>query len=69
MARREFGPARALLEEALKRRPGFLPLLVTLSHALLRAGWFRRRNDEGAAVRAAVADNRGQSGSPLNSQS
>jgi tetratricopeptide (TPR) repeat protein len=36
MARQEFGPARALLEQALRRWPGCLPLLVTLSHVLLR---------------------------------
>jgi tetratricopeptide (TPR) repeat protein len=36
MARREFGPARALLEETLSSRPDCLPLLVTLSHVLLR---------------------------------
>jgi tetratricopeptide (TPR) repeat protein len=36
MARREFAPARALLEDALVSRPGCLPLLMTLSHVLLR---------------------------------
>ncbi len=36
MARREFGQARGVLEQALKRWPGCLPLLVTLSHVLLR---------------------------------
>jgi hypothetical protein len=36
MARREFGAARTLLEEALLSRPGCLPLLLTLSHVLLR---------------------------------
>ena len=36
MARREFGPARALLEQTLSSQPGCLPLLLTLSHVLLR---------------------------------
>jgi hypothetical protein len=36
MGRREFGAARTLLEEGLKRWPGCLPLLLTLSHVLLR---------------------------------
>jgi tetratricopeptide (TPR) repeat protein len=36
MARREFGAARSLLEEALQRWAGCLPLLVALSHVLLR---------------------------------
>ena len=36
LARQEFGPARALLAEALGRRPGSLPLLVLLSHVLLQ---------------------------------
>ncbi len=36
LAGEEFGAARSLLEEALLHRPDCLPLLVTLSHVLLR---------------------------------
>jgi hypothetical protein len=50
LAMEEFGPAQALLEEALVRRPDCLPLLLTLSHVLLRED-----RDRAAAERVLLA--------------